>query len=110
MVGQPQREPVHEHQLRQRIQVLAVDVRARRFGELPYVRRKGSFRFDVGGLARRRFERVHSLAKAASDTLPGAAPWLERNRRRLDNKYFASKFYLLAVVLPWLAAETHPSR
>lgn len=83
---------------------------ARRFGQLPYVRRKGSFRFDVRGLARRRFERVHALAKAASDTLPGAVPWLDRNRRRLDNKYFASKFYLLAVVLPWLAAETHPSR
>lgn len=82
---------------------------ARRFGELPYARRKGSFRFDVRGLARRRFECVHGLAKQASHKLPGAAPWLERNRRRLDNKYFASKFYLLAVVLPWLAAESHPS-
>jgi hypothetical protein len=34
--------------------------------------------------------------------LPGAAQWLERNRHRMDNKYHASKFYLLAVVLPWL--------
>jgi hypothetical protein len=38
--------------------------------------------------------------------------WLERHRGRLDNKYFASKFYLLAVVLPWTisnqaAAGTH---
>jgi hypothetical protein len=34
--------------------------------------------------------------------LPGAPAWLERHRQRLDNKYDASKFYLLAVVLPWL--------
>jgi len=38
-----------------------------------------------------------------SDVLPGAVRWLERNRRRLDNKYHASKFYLLAIVLPWIA-------
>ena len=75
---------------------------ARRFGELPYVRQKGSFRFDVRGLARDRFEQVLAFARQAADMLPGAAPWLQRNRRRLDNKYFASKFYLLAVVLPWL--------
>jgi hypothetical protein len=31
--------------------------------------------------------------------------WLERNRPRLDNKYHASKFYLLAVVLPWLCRQ-----
>jgi hypothetical protein len=36
------------------------------------------------------------------DVLPGAPAWLARHRQRLDNKYDASKFYLLAVVLPWL--------
>jgi hypothetical protein len=78
---------------------------ARHFGELPYVRRKGSFRFDVRGLARQRFEQVHAFAGRATDMLPGAVAWLERNRSCLDNKYFASKFYLLAVVLPWLVRE-----
>lgn len=75
---------------------------AAHFGELPYVRRKGSFRFDVCGLAAQRFDQVHALAAQARDWLPGAAAWLERNRHHLDNKYHASKFYLLAVVLPWL--------
>ena len=75
---------------------------SRRFGTLPYVQRKGSFRFDLRGLARARFELVHAHAQRARDVLPGAVRWLERNRRRLDNKYHASKFYLLAVVLPWV--------
>lgn len=76
---------------------------ATRFGELPYVRSKGSFRFDLCGLAAQRFDQVRSYAQRADDQLPGAVPWLDRNRRRLDNKYHASKFYLLAVLLPWLA-------
>jgi hypothetical protein len=75
---------------------------ATRFGSLPYVVAKGSFRFDLVGLAERRFGQVHAFADAASDVLPGAAAWLERNRGRLGNKYHASKFYLLAVVLPWI--------
>ncbi|MFL6591310.1 MAG: asparagine synthase-related protein [Luteimonas sp.] len=75
---------------------------ATRFDALPYVRKKGSFRFDLCGLAARRFDRVHAFAAEAADVLPGARPWLDRNRKRLHNKYHASKFYLLAVVLPWL--------
>jgi asparagine synthetase B (glutamine-hydrolysing) len=75
---------------------------ATRFRNLPYVARKGSFRFNVCGLAKARFDQVHACALRGRDILPGAAPWLERNRRRLDNKYHASKFYLLAVVLPWI--------
>jgi hypothetical protein len=74
-----------------------------RFDSLPYVaRKKGSFRFDLCGLANRRFEQVHAYAVQAQDVLPGAAPWLVSNRRLLGNKYHASKFYLLAVVLPWI--------
>jgi hypothetical protein len=83
---------------------------ATRFGYLPYVANKGSFRFDVCGLARSRFEQVYAFAQAQVSILPGAAAWLEHNRGRLDNKYHASKFYLLAVLLPWLAShaqETH---
>ena len=76
---------------------------ATRFARLPYVERKGSFRYDLPGLARCRFEQVHAYATEVSDVLPGAVRWLERNRRRLDNKYHASKFYLLAIVLPWIA-------
>ena len=49
-----------------------------------------------------RFDAVHDHALQVRDLLPGAAPWLERNRKRFDNKYHASKFYLLAVVLPWV--------
>ena len=82
--------------------VLMRDHIATRFPELPYVTSKGSFRFDVRGLANHRFETVHDFAVQSRDVLPGAAPWLERNRKRLDNKYHASKFYLLAVALPWL--------
>lgn len=76
---------------------------AERFGTLPYVAKKGSFRFDLCGLARQRFDRVRAFAQDAGDVLPGAVDWLDRNRCRLDNKYHASKFYLLAVVLPWVA-------
>lgn len=75
---------------------------ATRFGQLPYVAQKGSFRFDLCGLARERFDQVHDHARQAREVLPGAVAWLDRNRRRLDNKYHASKFYLLAIVLPWL--------
>lgn len=76
---------------------------ATRFETLPYVSRKGSFRFDLCGLAKARFDQVHDFALQGRDVLPGAVHWLERNRGRLDNKYHASKFYLLAVVLPWIA-------
>jgi asparagine synthetase B (glutamine-hydrolysing) len=82
---------------------------ATRFGYLPYVANKGSFRFDVCGLARSRFEQVHAFARAQADLLPGAAAWLEHNRERFDNKYHASKFYLLAVLLPWLASHAQES-
>lgn len=75
-------------------------------GDLPYVKSKGSFRFDLRGLAKARFEQVHEYAGLVSDRLPGAKTWLEQNRGRLGNKYHASKFYLLAVVLPWL--HHHP--
>lgn len=78
---------------------------ATRFGHLPYVASKGSFRFDVCGLARSRFEQVHAFAHSQGAILPGAVAWLEHNRERLDNKYHASKFYLLAVLLPWLASH-----
>jgi asparagine synthetase B (glutamine-hydrolysing) len=75
---------------------------ATRFDELPYVSKKGSFRFDLCGLAKQRYEQVHSYAVRTRDVLPGASRWLERNRGRLENKYHASKFCLLAVVLPWI--------
>ena len=83
--------------------VLVRDHIATRFEKLPYVSRKGSFRFDLRGLARTRFDHVHGLAHDVRHVLPGAERWLERNRGRLDNKYHASKFYLLAVVMPWIA-------
>jgi len=78
---------------------------ARYFGQLPYVSAKGSFRFDLCGLARQRFDQVHAFARECSGLMPGASAWLERHRGRLDNKYFASKFYLLAVLLPWLLSR-----
>ena len=81
---------------------------AKHFGDLPYVSRKGSFRFNLCGLAKQRFERVHAFAQQASDVLPGAAGWLERNRGQLDNKFHASRFYLLAIVLPWIAEHSPP--
>jgi hypothetical protein len=78
---------------------------ARRFGELPYVRAKGCFRFDLCGLAAERFEQVHAFAVQARDLMPGAARWLEDCRGRMGNKFFASKFYLLAITLPWLLSR-----
>ncbi len=75
---------------------------ARRFGPLPYVHQKGSFRFNLRDLARQRFDQVLDHAGRMGDILPGARGWLERHRHRLHNKYYASKFYLLAVTLPWL--------
>jgi hypothetical protein len=78
---------------------------ATRFDKLPYVARKGSFRYDLCGLARQRFDQVYDCALQTRDVMPGAAGWLRRNRGRLDNKYHASKFYLLAVVLPWIRSR-----
>jgi hypothetical protein len=78
---------------------------ARHFDKLPYVTGKGSFRFDLVGLAAARFDQVRAYAELAGDVLPGAVPWLDRHRSRLDNKYHASKFYLLAIALPWLLSR-----
>jgi hypothetical protein len=78
---------------------------ARLFERLPYVAAKGSFRFDLCGLAQQRFDQVHAFSMQAQALLPGAARWLERHRHRLHNKYFASKFYLLAIMLPWLLSR-----
>jgi asparagine synthetase B (glutamine-hydrolysing) len=78
---------------------------ARHFEQLPYVLHKGSFRFDLCGLARQRFDQVHAFAMQAQALLPGAPRWLEAHRHRLGNKYFASKFYLLAIVLPWMLSR-----
>ncbi|HUB89685.1 MAG TPA: asparagine synthase-related protein [Dyella sp.] len=72
------------------------------FHDLPYVKAKGCFRFDLRGLARQRFEQVYDFAQQMQALLPGAPHWLESHRDRLDNKFFASKFYLLAMTLPWL--------
>jgi hypothetical protein len=82
---------------------------ARRFQQLPYVKAKGCFRFDLRGLARQRFDQVYAFAQQTQMLLPGAPRWLEAHRDRLDNKYFASKFYLLAVILPWLLSRMHPA-
>lgn len=78
---------------------------AQHFQQLPYVNAKGSFRFDLCGLAKQRFDQVHAFALQTQVLLPGAARWLEVHRSRLDNKYFASKFYLLAITLPWLQSR-----
>lgn len=75
---------------------------ATRFEGLPYVTGKGCFRFDLVSLAQACFDQVHAYAVDAADVLPGAADWLESARPHLGNKYHASKFYLLAVVLPWI--------
>lgn len=83
---------------------------AQHFGRLQYVDAKGSFRFDLVGLAAQRFDQVFHFAEQALDVLPGASGWLEKNRKRLGNKFFASKFYLLAVVLPWLVDRQSPKR
>lgn len=81
---------------------------AQHFDQLPYVRAKGCFRFDLCGLAQARFEQVLGFAEQVREVLPGAAPWLVAHRHRMDNKYFASKFYLLAVTLPWLLSRMQP--
>lgn len=79
---------------------------AQHFKQLPYVQTKGSFRFDLCGLAKQRYDQVHAFAEQTQWLLPGAPRWLETHRNRLDNKYFASKFYLLAITLPWLISRT----
>lgn len=76
-----------------------------RFTQLPYVTGKGSFRFDLRALARLRYEYVRHLADTCSNTVPGAAGWLDKHRTLLGNKFHASKFYLLAVTLPWIEAH-----
>jgi asparagine synthetase B (glutamine-hydrolysing) len=78
---------------------------AGRFDGLPYVKAKGSFRFDVRGLASARFDEVRGMATEVGGVLPGAAAWLDRNRPYLDNKFHASRFYLLAVLIPWIRAH-----
>jgi hypothetical protein len=83
---------------------------AQHFEQLPYVKAKGSFRFDLCGLARQRFDQVHAFAVQMQPMLPGAPRWLETHRKRLDNKYFASKFYLLAITLPWLQSRERIAR
>lgn len=80
---------------------------AQHFKELPYVKAKGCFRFDLCGLAKQRFDQVHAFAEQTRAVLPGAPQWLEAHRDRLSNKYFASKFYLLAMTLPWLLSRMH---
>ncbi len=82
---------------------------AEHFQQLPYVRAKGCFRFDLCGLARQRFDQVHAFAVQSQSLLPGARRWLESHRHRMDNKYYASKFYLLAVTLPWLLSRASQS-
>lgn len=76
------------------------------FDQLPYLKAKGSFRFDLCGLARQRFDQVYAFAEDAKALLPGATRWLDMHRKLMENKYFASKFYLLAMVVPWLLSNT----
>lgn len=80
---------------------------AQHFQGLPYVSAKGCFRFDLCGLAQQRFDQVHAFAMQTKALLPGAPKWLEDHRSRMDNKFFASKFYLLAITLPWLHSRMH---
>jgi hypothetical protein len=82
---------------------------AQHFDQLPYVKSKGCFRFNLLGLARQRFDQVHAFSMQTRALLPGAPHWLETHRSRLDNKYFASKFYLLAMTLPWLISRMQPA-
>jgi len=89
-----------------RNKVLVREHIATRFKDLPYVAHKGSFRFDLVGLTAR-FEQVLAFAEDARSPLPGAPTWLKRNRRCLQNKFHASRFYLLAVALPWLLAHSN---
>lgn len=80
---------------------------ARRFADLPYVDAgRENFHFDFCGLAAERFDQVHAFAVEASEIMPGAVAWLEAHARHLANNYVASKFYLLAVTLPWLLSRT----
>jgi asparagine synthetase B (glutamine-hydrolysing) len=72
------------------------------FKDLPYVKTKGSFRFNLVNFANTSFDQVFHFAELNQQTLPGAKNWLIKNKPHLDNKYFASKFYLLAIILPWL--------
>jgi len=76
-----------------------------RFKGLPYVKSKGSFRFDVRSLALGRFDQVLEFANKAAHVLPGARKWLEENRKDMENKAIASRFYLLAVLLPWILSR-----
>jgi hypothetical protein len=78
---------------------------AQYFEDLPYVTSKGSFRFDICGLAALRFEQVRDFAVQTKEVLPGAVEWLDKNRCYLGNKCHASKFYLLAVTLPWIQSR-----
>jgi hypothetical protein len=78
---------------------------AQHFKQLPYVKTKGCFRFDLRGLAKQRFDQVHAFALQTQTLLPGVPRWLEANRHHLGNKFFASKFYLLAMTLPWLLSR-----
>lgn len=90
--------------------VLMREYIAQHFTELPYVQSKGSFRFDLRGLASRRFDQVRAFAEEVRDVMPGAPTWLDANRDSLGNKYFASKFYLLAVIMPWLLNRMHSAK
>jgi hypothetical protein len=75
---------------------------ATRFHDLPYVSRKGSFRFDLRG---GEHASMRCMRWQQASQQPGRDPLVDRNRHRLDNKYHASKFYPLAVVLPWITAQ-----
>ncbi|WP_158544978.1 asparagine synthase-related protein [Dyella monticola] len=82
---------------------------AQRFEQLPYVQTKGCFRFDLRGLAKQRFDQVYAFAQQMQSLLPGAPRWLEAHRHHMGNKYFASKFYLLAMILPWILSRMRPT-
>lgn len=75
---------------------------AKHFNRLNYVDNKGSFRFDLVGLAAVRFDQVLQFAEQSRAFFPGGAKWLKSNQKHMSNKAFASKFYLLAVSLPWI--------
>jgi asparagine synthetase B (glutamine-hydrolysing) len=78
----------------------------RRLGVLPYVRKKGSFHFDLATFAKHHVVHVMDMARAwGGDLLPGAERWLMDHRNDFGNKYFASKFYLLAILLPWIGSR-----
>lgn len=79
----------------------------RHLGVLPYVEKKGCFRFDLVTLATTHFDVVMDMAKSTrNDVLPNAERWLIGHRKDMTNKYFASKFYLLAVLLPWINSRS----